>query len=239
MSNNSQPIDIRDAMAILAARPKNEEADHIKNDKTLCDTLKSMGQQINLFPTVHEDHLEAKAEELNKIANEIKQTAYSRERELRKGLEVLNTEALIASLYEAQRGRVSTYRDFDRSLEQVLSTGNLSEYPIACSNATASFAILSNTVNLIKGVLDKNFGRNDLKRLIEQLQEREKEKLNMTAALHLERIREKNSSRYDGDDYVGKFLSQGVIDLQKKLSTCVDEINDILEEVKYATSEEN
>jgi ABC-type uncharacterized transport system involved in gliding motility auxiliary subunit len=156
---------------------------------------------------------------------------------LRKGLEGLNIEEQLASLYEVQRARVSTYQSFDRSLEQILKTGNLSEYPVACSNATASFAILSNTVNIIKEILEKNFGRNDLRRLIEQLQQREKEKLNLTAALHLERIREKNSS-YSGDDHIGKFLNQGIIDLHNKLSSCIDEINEILDELKYATVEE-
>jgi ABC-type uncharacterized transport system involved in gliding motility auxiliary subunit len=92
-------------------------------------------------------------------------------------------------------------------------------------------------VNIIKEILEKNFGRQDLKRLIEQLQQREKEKLNLTAALHLERLRENNSS-HSGDDHVGKFLSQGIIDLRKKLSSCIDEINEILDELKYATVEE-
>jgi len=136
---------------------------------------------------------------------------------LRKGLEGLNIEEQLASLYEVQRARVSTYQSFDRSLEQILKTGNLSEYPVACSNATASFAILSSTVNIIKEILEKNFGRNDLRRLIEQLQQREKEKLNLT---------------------IGKFLNQGIIDLHNKLSSCIDEINEILDELKYATVEE-
>lgn len=230
-------INIQDAIAILAARSKNGEEDHSKHDKAMCDTLKTMGQQIDLFQSQQDVKLDATAIKMQEIFSEIKRTAISREGELRKGLEGLNIEEQLASLYEVQRARVSTYRSFDRSLELILNTGNLSEYPLACSNATASFSILSNTVNIIKEILEKNFGRQDLRRLIEQLQHREKEKLNLTAALHLERIRE-NYSSYSGDDHVGKFLSQGIIDLRKKLSSCIDEINEILDELKYATVEE-
>jgi len=232
-----QGINIQDAIAILAARPKHDVEDQVKHDKTMCDTLKTMGQQIDLFPPQQDVKLEATAEAMQGISNEIKQTAISQEEQLRKGLEGLNIEEQLASLYEVQRARVSTYQSFDRSLEQILKTGNLSEYPVACSNATASFAILSNTVNIIKEILEKNFGRNDLRRLIEQLQQREKEKLNLTAELQLERIREKNSS-HSGDDHIGKFLNQGIIDLHNKLSSCIDEINEILDELKYATVEE-
>jgi hypothetical protein len=55
--------------------------------------------------------------------------------------------------------------------------------------------------------------------------------------LHLERIREKNSS-HSVDDHIGKFLNQGIIDLHNKISSCIDEINEILDELKYATVEE-
>lgn len=222
-------------MAILADR-KMRGNDKITHDDLFCNTMRSMGQHINLFSN-QDEHVEAKTEQLQQRIVEMQQLANAREQELRVGFESLSVKELLASILEAQMGRVATYRDFDQALEQVLLSGNLTDYPSACSSATASFSILSNTINLINNTLNENHGRTDLKKLINQLQRCEKEKLNLTAALHLERIRENNEKPNNSDPNTLKLLSQGVVQVQKKLSTCVDEINEILEELKYAASE--
>jgi len=72
-----QGINIRDAIAILAARPKHDEEGQVKYDKTMCDTLKTMGQQIDLFPPQQDVNLEATAEAMQGISNKVKQTAIS------------------------------------------------------------------------------------------------------------------------------------------------------------------
>lgn len=123
----------------------------------------------------------------------------------------------------------------------VLTTGNISEYPNNCARATASFSVLSDTINTISSILGTTHKRPDLVKLLTQLQKAEREKLNLTAALHLERIRERNMQvRVDeGDERVAQLLQDGVATLRGKLATCIDSINETLEEIRYALAEEN
>lgn len=126
-----------------------------------------------------------------------------------------------------------------RGLDEVLETGNMTNYPHICAEATASFAVLSDTINVIQTILaDRR--RMDAKQLIHALQMHEKEKLNLTAALHLERIREQNENlpAAGGDGRIASLLQEGVRSLQTKISSIVGEINGDLEEIRCAMMEE-
>ena len=133
--------------------------------------------------------------------------------------------------------------------EQVLSTGNLTHYPSLCAEATASFAVLSDTIRGAQTVLDEKYRRKELVKLVAQLQDREKEKLNWTAALHLERIREGNhhrqsslsghdSSAIGGDTTIAALMKKDVRSLQQKIAASVQDINDLLEELRCNLLEE-
>jgi hypothetical protein len=122
-------------------------------------------------------------------------------------------------------------------LETVLQTGNMTEYPNICAQATASFSVLSDTINTIACTLKEVRKRSDLVTFLSQLQKEEREKLNLTASLHLERIRERNAA--GGDERVSRLLQAGVASLKQKVTTCIDAINDVLEEIRYAFAEEN
>ena len=58
---------------------------------------------------------------------------------------------------------------------------------------TATFSVLSDTINGAKATLEERHNRKDISTVICQLQKSEGEKLNLTAALHLERLRLRNS----------------------------------------------
>ena len=76
-------------------------------------------------------------------------------------------------------------------------------------------------------------------RLICDLQSSEREKLNVTAALHLERIREKNETgEGSGDDRIHNLLRDGVASLRDQVTDLIERINDALEELRYAMAEE-
>lgn len=125
-------------------------------------------------------------------------------------------------------------------LETVLQTGNMTEYPNICARATASFSVLSDTINTIASILKDIHKRSDLVTLLSQLQKEERDKLNVTAALHLERIRERNlKMKVDGDEGVSRLLQEGATSLKRKVATCIDAINDVLEEIRYALAEED
>lgn len=121
----------------------------------------------------------------------------------------------------------------------ILATSNLTNYPAICAKATASFSILSDSIKSIQDVLlqEKNGNRKDLVAMVTALQTQEKEKLNVTAALHLEKIREQNElSR--GDERASDLLKEGVVTLSKRVTACVLAINELLEEIRYAMAEE-
>lgn len=180
---------------------------------------------------------------------------------LLKQLSTMSQAELLSKLFELQQSRVSIYRDLNKGLDVILQSGNLTSYPGLISTVTASFAVISNSIKAIQSVLDSeaeksnNKDRNDVVAFIQQLQMLEKEKLNLTAALHLEKIREKNqilhltgmnaetsrssldddNMKYEKNDATLQLLRQGVSELQRKITRCVEMINDVLEELRYSS----
>jgi hypothetical protein len=132
---------------------------------------------------------------------------------------------------------ISTYF-FLRGLDTLLETGNMTNYPYVCAAATSSFSVCSDTINIIQTVLVDPQQRNrpDLQKLLATLQAHEKEKLSLTAALHLDRIRE--SQHGGGDERILALLQEAVASLRAKIEACVEQINDTLEEIRYAMVEE-
>jgi hypothetical protein len=113
----------------------------------------------------------------------------------------------------------------------------MTNYPYVCAAATSSFSVCSDTINIIQTVLkEPSRNRPDLQQLIATLQTHEKEKLSLTAALHLDRIRE--SQQVGGDERILTLITQAVASLRTKIEACVEQINDVLEEIRYAMVEE-
>mmetsp|Transcript_815 Transcript_815/g.1948 ORF Transcript_815/g.1948 Transcript_815/m.1948 type:complete len:164 (+) Transcript_815:365-856(+) len=130
-----------------------------------------------------------------------------------------------------------------RGLQSVLETGNLTTYPALCVNVTASFAVLSDTINAIRSILEQKRNRTDLAEHIRTLQKYEQEKLNLTAALHLEQMRKQNETAMqrnkDNDDKrVSYLLSESVESLSSQVAKCVESINEVLEEIRCVRMEE-
>ena len=163
---------------------------------------------------------------------------------------------------------------FQSGLEDVLRTGNITYYPAICAEATASFAVLSDVINCIIEILvlvctvpDDNDNKNDdntttnsnnrknieLHKLLQNLQKHECNKLNYTAAYHLERIRGSSSEQpttTNGDNNNNNnnnntstterlLLQQGAQSLQIKITTCIENINEILDEIRSAIIDED
>jgi len=92
---------------------------------------------------------------------------------------------------------------------------------------------------VIQKVLEEKHHRKDLTNVVAALQKQEQEKLNVTAALHLEKIREQNElMQMTGDDRASNLLKEGVVSLGKRVATCAGAINELLEEIRYAMAEE-
>lgn len=119
----------------------------------------------------------------------------------------------------------------------------MTNYPAVCAEVTASFSVLSETINAVRTTFTEKHGRKDLTAMIAHLQKSEKEKLNLTAALHLESIRAQAQSQIDEqsmetDTRIASLLEQGVSSLKQSIAATVDEINEVLEELRFALMEE-
>ena len=193
---------------------------------------------------------------------------------LREALSAMKATELIRAVLRAQEERVAAYRAYDHGLDDLLATGNLTAYPTVVAAATASFSVLSDTINAVREVLveggksmwtsggqllhpngvshltvdsDVEGGsdgtrREDLSKIIGELQRLEKDKLGKTAALHLERIREKNEAvsvgmEDGGDRRVLRMLQRGVAALRAEVRDIVEAINEVLEELRYAAAD--
>jgi len=250
-------INIQDALSILDSRPKCGGGHDLKIDETTSkdeiEQKKSMGQTIDLFAwtNMKQDSFDCIAPSTGKkksvdeesellkdaLENQKKIDAVRKEREieLRSKLVELSVRDLVKAVLEAQQERIATYKRFDEGLERVIITGNITAYPSVCAHATAAFSVLSETMNTISQILLENHKRKDLRKIIKDLQTNEKEKLNTTAALHLERIRKKNE---DTDETITKLFRESILSLRAKLGELIIKINDILEELRYEVLDE-
>jgi hypothetical protein len=200
-----------------------------------------MGQMIDLNTLTNQSADNVSGETENESAmnylspKEVEEERVQRRSELRKKLQSMSTKALLQTVLEAQETRVATYRKYDRGLDQILETQNMSHYPHICSEATASFSVLSDTIKALHNMLME---REEIESAsqVGQLQKAEMEKLNLTAALHLERIREQAhgwEEERDGNcSSIGKLLRESVQSLQSKISTCVETINESIDEIR-------
>jgi hypothetical protein len=150
-----------------------------------------------------------------------------------------------------------------------LHTRNLALYPAVVAEATASFAVLSDTINAIQKQLSASSdaggddddddeedpspavrrGRDDLAAILRRLQLAEQQKLSLTAALHLEQIRLQSvdnddasiagAAKTDAAQQTRRLLEGGVQSLQSKVSVCVESINDVMDDLQCAIVEES
>lgn len=151
-----------------------------------------------------------------------------------------STSHIFTVLFSLQNERVVTYQKFNEGLNQVILSGNLSLYPNLCMSTTASFALISNSIRDIQSILKERSNSLDMCSAasnIDQLQKYEKEKLNLTAALHLEKIREKNETLKGGDDKVRRLLKKEVHALQKKIGICMELINNVIDDLRCVAIE--
>jgi len=273
--NDSRGIDIRTALSILSERSRcnNEHHRHqplpiVPTNKEEEEQLKlaTSGQVIQLFQEEDEDENKSNdnsknndnsnKEEPTKSIEEqkklIEEQKKRNEIELKSKLNNMTVKELLQTIIQIQSERVITYKTFQNGLDIILKTNNMTSYPIICSNVTASFSLQSNTINMIKSILDEKYEKKKCYvKLITKLQSFEKIKLDYTTAYQLECIR-LNHMKTDNDDddndnsmqqdeqykKVRDLLQDGVKDLKKKIVKCMEDINDILEEIRYGILDE-
>lgn len=235
-SQGSKGIDIVKAMEILSNRRSNNNNPNNYNAAAM-EVMRNMGQCIDLNQTSKKEQEKIDAtNELEEAVITQKQKQQQQQKKRYEMLSKLNVQELLSAVLKTQEERTMTYKQYDTGLETVLQTMNVDAYPAICANATAQFALQSDLINTAKQCLTDHhqFKRKDLVNLIVQLQQNEREKLNVTAALHLERIRE-CGSRSEGDR---RLLLEGIATLRQKIAGVIDRINETLEELRCALTDE-
>eukprot|EP00584_Thalassiosira_punctigera_P019321 CAMPEP_0172552404 /NCGR_PEP_ID=MMETSP1067-20121228/44776_1 /TAXON_ID=265564 ORGANISM="Thalassiosira punctigera, Strain Tpunct2005C2" /NCGR_SAMPLE_ID=MMETSP1067 /ASSEMBLY_ACC=CAM_ASM_000444 /LENGTH=231 /DNA_ID=CAMNT_0013340383 /DNA_START=55 /DNA_END=746 /DNA_ORIENTATION=- len=210
-SSSRKGIDIRDALSILSARAKDGGGGERHHHDVVTDEMKRMGQTIDVAPPnddgggggeeggVPENEsppsVEEEKEEVERRRREVARSERERMREeMREELRSMGVSELLRTIFMAQQERVATYREYEEGLAAVLASGNVTAYPALCAKVTASFSALSDAVNAVKSTMAENHPRRrDATDAIVRLQKSEGEKLSLTAALHLERLRSRNA----------------------------------------------
>ena len=112
-----------------------------------------------------------------------------------------------------------------------------------CAKVTATFSVLSDTINAVVASLKDKHERNDISKVVSDLQKCEGEKLNLTAAIHLEKLRLKNEDlglSFDGSkESSAELLKEGIQSLERKIASNIDSVNEILDELRCIAAEEN
>lgn len=128
-----------------------------------------------------------------------------------------------------------------RGLSKILVSRDITNYPALCAKVTASFSVLSDTINAAKSALLEQHKRKDISMVVDQLQKHECDKLNFTAALHLERLRLNNSDLgvgNDADERAANLLKESIHTLEGNISRTVQSINESIDELRCISVDE-
>ena len=202
-NNKTKGIDIVQAMNILSLRSQNEGEGHGSTSSDACpccngvksrhemEKLRTMGQKIDIDQSGDDIVNSHGADETLDADNELEKAKEEQRKaeERFKKLSKLSQKDLLYVVMKAQEERTLTYLEYERKLVAVLVSRNLSQYVEIVANVTAAFSIQSNLINSAKECFLKVHDNSEISASIKSLQEYEKEKLNLTAALHLEKIR--------------------------------------------------
>ncbi|XP_050766742.1 required for excision 1-B domain-containing protein [Gymnogyps californianus] len=142
-------------------------------------------------------------------------------------------KALLRRLQALQGERAEAYRLFEEGHRAYLSSAPHYDFPRyrqLVHEITLAFSGISREVLRIAGRLRDDLARPDLAQHLARLQEREKEKLQLTAQLQLARQQAQDQPDVDAHH-------QEVRELKHKLIKTIEAISEILQDLKYDSEE--
>ncbi|KAM9369184.1 required for excision 1-B domain-containing protein [Phaethornis superciliosus] len=141
--------------------------------------------------------------------------------------------AVLRRLQGLQAERAERYRQLEEGHRAYLSTGPHYDFPRyrqLVHEVTVAFGGISREVLSITGCLRDRLARPDLAQHLERLQDREREKLQLTAQLQLARQRAQDHPQDETHQ-------QEVQDLKHKLIKTTEAISEVLQDLKYDSEE--
>ncbi|XP_032992537.1 required for excision 1-B domain-containing protein [Lacerta agilis] len=144
-----------------------------------------------------------------------------------------DVQTLVHRFYALQTERVEAYHLFEEGHRAYLRSGpdyDFSRYRQLVHEITQAFSGISREILQIKEQLEGPGGRPDLAQHLGRLQEKEKEKLELTAQLQL--------AKQNAQDHPGVIAHpQEVQELKQKLIQTIEAISEILQDFKYDSEE--
>ncbi|XP_072018976.1 required for excision 1-B domain-containing protein-like [Amphiura filiformis] len=140
-----------------------------------------------------------------------------------------DASSLLKEFYALQEERVKVYQDLDKGHADYLQTApnyNFVAYRQVVHNCTEEFNRISNRIIEIEKVFKDELGKSNLAGFIRNVQDGEKEKLELTADLQLAKqkvIDEPSSEEHPAE----------LADIKQRMSTVVDKITSYLDDLKY------
>jgi hypothetical protein len=223
MSSQKEGIDVRLALEILSERQSSSSSSSLQQSGD-CDCHRNVPPQATSMGQVID--LDGPSTSTSTSTAAVTTERKERKEEIETKLLSMTEKDLLHTVLKAQEERVATYQRYDRGLETVVQTRNVSDYPQTCVEATASFSVLSETIRAVDRILEER--KHSYSKLVQTLQQHEKSKLELTAALHLERIR----LVQEEDGKLRDLLHHGVKLLQDKLAVCRQDINEAIDEIR-------
>ncbi|XP_032064661.1 required for excision 1-B domain-containing protein [Thamnophis elegans] len=145
----------------------------------------------------------------------------------------MDVQSLVRRFYALQAERVEAYHLFEEGHQAYLRSGpdyDFLRYRQLVHEITLAFNGISQEILQIKENLEGSHGRRDLADHLGRIQEKEQEKLELTAQLQL--------AKQNAQDQPGvEAHTQEVQELKHKLIQTIEAISEILQDFKYDSEE--
>jgi len=152
-------------------------------------------------------------------------------------LRQMETLELLNLLTALQGERVEAYAGFNSALAVLVREERVDEYPLLCGETTSIFSVLSRRIIDIKDVLieRKQLG---IAKLVQLLQDKEKDKLVLVAAAHLDAIQAATgTSLSSGPGGATSMTLLATPDVQQRIADVEADVSEVLAELQAAKSD--
>uniref|UniRef100_A0A6B2LNE1 Uncharacterized protein n=1 Tax=Arcella intermedia TaxID=1963864 RepID=A0A6B2LNE1_9EUKA len=138
---------------------------------------------------------------------------------------------MIEEFNVAQNKRPIIYARFQKGIEDLLSSGDLMSYSALVKEVMVEFQNVSKSIIEIKQAFLQNSVTQELAQLIQQLQTLEKQKLELTCAIH--NMRKQNQENEDNyTQFESAIYERNLLDKRRQLSQNLNEITEILLQIR-------
>ncbi|CAI5711245.1 unnamed protein product [Peronospora destructor] len=160
-------------------------------------------------------------------AYEIKEKSSSKQNE---DLTLQSPRELVQTFNRLQETRVQIFEDFRQGFQVHKKT---QQFPAFCSEITDRFSAVNEQINLIENILRDEKQQVAIAQLLRKIQVEEKEKLLLTSAILIEKMRLSDAAtHHEPDDSIIANLERSAKALTTKHTDCVVRINEILQELR-------